>query len=148
VPQTCFSPGGDFVPLEDAALAAMGLRRHVAMTLPSFLSVARLVAGSHLIGMVPAPLALSLADTLNIELFDHPFSFAAVPLSLFWHVRHTHDAAHRWMREHMLRLIRPYDAVAHPVRWITAERASGAPQSKGRRRAHGRGVAPIGHSGA
>ncbi len=124
LPHVSFSPGGDFVPLEDAALAAMGLRRHIAMTLPSFLSVARLVAGSQLIGMVPAPLALGLADTLNIELFGHPFPFAAVPLNLFWHVRHTHDAAHRWMREHMLRLIRPFDAVAHPIQLHGAKRTS------------------------
>ena len=124
LPQVAFSPGGDFVPLEDTALAAMGLRRHIAMTLPSFLTIARLVAGSQLIGMVPAPLALSLADTLGIEHFGHPFPFATVPLNLFWHVRHTHDAAHRWMREHMLRLIRPFDAIAHPVQLSGTKKAS------------------------
>ena len=151
LPQAGFSPGGDFVALEDAALAAMGLRRHIAMTLPSFLSIARLVAGSQLIGSVPAPLARGLAKTLAVELFNYPFPFAAVPLKLFWHVRHTHDAAHRWIREHTLRLIRPFDAVAHPVQLTTAKKASrriGAPQSKGRHRAHRQSAAPISDPGA
>ena len=128
LPQTCFSPGGDFVPLEDAALTALGLRRHIAMTLPSFLSVARLVATSQLIGMVPAPLALSLTEALSIDLFGHPFPFAAVPLNLFWHVRHTHDAAHRWMREHMLRLIRPFDALANPIQLTAVKKRSRRPR--------------------
>lgn len=120
LPQATFSPGGDFVPLEDTLLAAMGRRRHVVMALPNFQSIARLVAASELIGTLPGPLAYGLAEALGIELFQYPFPFAPVSLNLFWHGRNTPDPAHRWMRSHILRLIGPFDSVSHPIRMAGA----------------------------
>ena len=105
----CFSPGGDFVPLEDTILATMGRRRHVAMTLPSFLSIAHLVARSELVGTIPISMAKSLAARLGMKL-NSPVSAQTVPLSFFWHARSTHDTAHVWMREKMIQVINSVNA--------------------------------------
>jgi DNA-binding transcriptional LysR family regulator len=105
VPHVSFSPGGEFVPLEDVLLAAAGRRRNVVMTLPSFLSIAHLVARSELIGMIPSSMAERVAEPLGIDIYISPVTAAPVPLSFFWHARNTHDTAHAWMRQQMIKVL-------------------------------------------
>jgi hypothetical protein len=53
-----FSPEGNFSAMGDAALAKVGRRRQVMMTLPVFSGVCRADAESDLIALVPRQLAM------------------------------------------------------------------------------------------
>ncbi len=110
-----FAPEGNLTGREDAALAKIGRERQVAVTVPGFFGVARVVAQTELIGLVPDRFALSIAGRLGLCIYALPFAMPLIPLHLYWHKRQTADAEHRWMRERILELLEPLDARSHPV---------------------------------
>jgi DNA-binding transcriptional LysR family regulator len=80
----------------DAALAALGLRRDVAVTVASFAEAVALARASDLIATVPERHTAHLREglaSLALPLALQPFS-----VSLLWHPRMDGDAAHRWLR--------------------------------------------------
>lgn len=82
----------------DEALALIGRRRRVTLALPHFQAVALAVAdGSH-IAAVPAQFAAAVAEDLGLKIFLPPIEVPAPEIQLYWHVRHTADPAHGWMR--------------------------------------------------
>ena len=115
MPQVFFGPEGRLAGEEDAALARIGRRRHVVMTVPDFFSVGRIAAQTELLGLLPDKFALSIADALGLRIYSMPFEMPLIPLHLCWHRRYTDDPEHRWMRERILELLEPLDALRHPV---------------------------------
>lgn len=83
----------------DAALDAQGLRRHVALVVPSPYSALFTLQDSDLLLPLPRLLASSaLAAGLRIRLFELPMPLETVLLTQAWHPRHDEDPAHRWLR--------------------------------------------------
>ncbi|BAL95226.1 LysR family transcriptional regulator [Rubrivivax gelatinosus] len=83
----------------DAALDAQGLRRHVALVVPSPYSALFTLQDSDLLLPLPRLLARSaLAAGLRIRLFELPMPLETVLLTQAWHPRHDEDPAHRWLR--------------------------------------------------
>jgi DNA-binding transcriptional LysR family regulator len=80
----------------DTALAALGLRRDVAVTVAGFSEALALVRGTDLIATVPARHTGTLRDGLLS--FELPLALEAFTVSLLWHPRMDGDAAHRWLR--------------------------------------------------
>ncbi|MEX0853573.1 MAG: LysR family transcriptional regulator [Bauldia sp.] len=115
MPHVFFSPEGKLAGREDAALAKIGRQRRIVLTVPDFFSVARVVAQTQLLGLIPDRFAHSVASQLGLRIYALPFKMPLVPLALYWHRRHTSDAEHRWMRERILELLEPLDALRHPV---------------------------------
>jgi len=111
-----FAPHGEIVGSEDRALEMMGLRRHIAVTVPDFFSVARIAAQSELLGTLPSVFALSVAKSLGLCVYANDFKVVPESLYLYWHRRHSDDPEHRWMRERILELLEPLDHLRHPVR--------------------------------
>lgn len=81
----------------DDLLEARGLRRRVALTVPTLALALGAVAAQPLLTVVPATLT---APVLPAGLRAHPLPAVtpAVPAVLAWHARHDRDAAHRWLR--------------------------------------------------
>jgi DNA-binding transcriptional LysR family regulator len=90
----------------DMALAALGLRRHVALRVPHFIAGAMLVADSDMILTLPGRLARRLAQTLPIALLEVPLDLPPLVPAMIWHERVHGDPAHAWVRQQLV------DAVA------------------------------------
>jgi DNA-binding transcriptional LysR family regulator len=82
----------------DDLLEARGLRRHVAVTVPTLAMALRVVADGPLVTVAPT---LLTRDRLGPDLrrFALPVPTPEIPAVLAWHTRHERDAAHRWLRE-------------------------------------------------
>lgn len=102
-----FSPEGNFSAMGDAALAKVGRRRQVMMTLPVFSGVCRAVAQSELIGLVPRQVAERVAPQIGLEIYRPPMPVDPVLIIAVWHKRLNSSPLHSWMREQVAALMRP-----------------------------------------
>ncbi|WP_309975089.1 LysR family transcriptional regulator [Variovorax guangxiensis] len=89
--------GGDFETPVDAALAALGHKRHVVLSAASFLFVPELVSQSDFVALVPKRLVSDRADTL--QFLDPPFPVEGFAVGMVWHERSHAHSAQRWIRE-------------------------------------------------
>ncbi|PLP96852.1 LysR family transcriptional regulator [Cupriavidus pauculus] len=88
--------GGGFFGVTDEALAAAGLSRCVALSVPHFLYVAAVVASTDLVAMLPARL---VADNPALQVMDAPIDVPGYEMSMLWHERVHRDPAHQWLRQ-------------------------------------------------
>lgn len=105
-----FSPEGKLRAMGDAALAAVGRQRRVAMTVPVFSGVCRAVAQSDLVGLLPRQMAEAMAPGLGLDIYSLPMPVPAATIVMVWHRRAARNPAHRWMRGLVGDLLRPLDA--------------------------------------
>jgi DNA-binding transcriptional LysR family regulator len=82
----------------DEALAGIGRRRHITMTVNQFFTAGQVVSQSDLLTVLPRHFleATGLAEDLTVRAL--PFSVGAVHVEMLWHRRHLRDAAHQWLR--------------------------------------------------
>lgn len=104
-----FSPEGNTAAMGDAALAAVGRKRRVAMTVPVFSGVCRAVAESDLIALVPAQLAADVAGRFDLEVFAPPMPIDPPQIIGIWHQRSDRAALAGWMRQQVFGLMRALD---------------------------------------
>lgn len=88
--------GGGFVGATDRALAGLGMKRHVAVSLPSFLLAPGLVAASDALCVVPRRLADLYRDSVVCR--NLPFDVSGFDVDMLWHPRRQNDPAHIWFR--------------------------------------------------
>ncbi len=89
--------GGGFSGPTDDALAALGpLRRRVVLSIPHFLFLGAVLAGSDLVAMLPERLARSLP---GLQVVDAPVEVPGFELCMLWPERLHRDPAHRWLRD-------------------------------------------------
>jgi DNA-binding transcriptional LysR family regulator len=85
----------------DDALEALGLRRHVAVIVPSFPAALAVTLTSDLVGLVTHSFVhaeQSRTSGTGARCFDLPVSTPCITVSQMWHPRADADAAHRWLR--------------------------------------------------
>ena len=99
IPQALMSMDGERTGTIDRVLAAQGLARQIAVTVPHFHAVALTVAEAGLLGNLPVHFAEHVAPRLGLELFLPPYDPPIVEAMLFWHRRHDADAAQCWLRD-------------------------------------------------
>ena len=73
-------------------------RLNVVTRLSSFLSVARIVAHTELLVVVPRILGEVLATQEPVQLLEPPFALPSYAVKQHWHERYHHDPANRWIR--------------------------------------------------
>jgi DNA-binding transcriptional LysR family regulator len=96
------SGGGTFAGQTDEALAAVGRRRKVRLTVPHFLMVPEIVARTDMIAVLPERLARGYAKKLSI--FDAPLKLGGLTIAAIWHERTHHDPAQVWLRQALIDL--------------------------------------------
>lgn len=96
LPHLLVSPGGRPGSVVDSALARLGLRRRVAITVPHFLAALPIVRQSDAIVTIGRRLALASREGLRIH--APPLELPGFDVSLFWHERDHADPAHIWFR--------------------------------------------------
>jgi DNA-binding transcriptional LysR family regulator len=82
----------------DAALAADGRAREIAITLPHWSVAPALIEGTDLV-LTAARRSLPAAPPGDLVVADLPFAVAAIPLVMAWHARRDFDPGHRRLRE-------------------------------------------------
>jgi DNA-binding transcriptional LysR family regulator len=89
--------------LVDQALAALGRRRRVVLTVNQFFTAGRVVTQSELLTVLPARFvgATGYADQLAMR--ELPFPMERVSVQMLWPLRLDADGAQRWMRAHLAR---------------------------------------------
>ncbi|NNC02203.1 LysR family transcriptional regulator [Corallococcus exiguus] len=92
-------PGKGFRDLVGAAYARAGIRREVAMTVPSFLTAAAIVAATDLVVTLPASLVAAQGARLGVRCVNAPVPAHTVKMALCWHDRTHADPAARYFRE-------------------------------------------------
>ncbi|AUS44160.1 LysR family transcriptional regulator [Ralstonia pseudosolanacearum] len=91
-------------------LVKMGAR--IALRLPSFLVVSRIVETSDFMVIIPARLAEQCAATGQFHMAALPVAMPAFDVSLFWSESRSADPAHAWMRELLQQLFGQRDVAA------------------------------------
>ncbi|NUP12462.1 MAG: LysR family transcriptional regulator [Polyangiaceae bacterium] len=79
------APRGQMAGASDAALKRYGLRRRVALVVPTFLAAALAVAESELILTCAERSARQCAGWLSLSIFPPPIKLPPAALTMFWH---------------------------------------------------------------
>jgi DNA-binding transcriptional LysR family regulator len=82
----------------DPALADPGRKRRAAVTVPHFLLVPEIVAGSDLIATLPERVAERFAERYPLVVHRSPVRPAGFTLAMTWHARTRADPARAWLR--------------------------------------------------
>jgi DNA-binding transcriptional LysR family regulator len=90
----------------DSALAAIGRRRKVGLSLPHFFSIAETVVHSTMIATFPERMALRLAPLFGLRVYEVPVELAPLSLALIWHRRNDDDAGCTWFRQQVMSVAR------------------------------------------
>jgi DNA-binding transcriptional LysR family regulator len=85
----------------DKALAARGLKRSIPVAVPVFASAFALLAENDLLAILPERFSRAQAGRFGLVLRKPPLEVPGYTLSIMWHQRTAHDAAHRWLREQL-----------------------------------------------
>jgi DNA-binding transcriptional LysR family regulator len=88
----------------DKVLAQQGIERQVVLRLPSFLGVARIVAQTELLVIVPRLLGETLASQEAIRLLNPPIALPSYAVKQHWHERFHADPGNMWLRRTMAEL--------------------------------------------
>jgi DNA-binding transcriptional LysR family regulator len=83
----------------DKVLAAEGIERRIALKLPSFLGVARIVAQTELLAIVPYRYASEVAESEAVRLLSVPVALPGFQVKQHWHERYHADVSNRWLRQ-------------------------------------------------
>ena len=92
------SPEGDRFGYVDAALARLGLKRRIALTLPHMQAVPALVARSNMIATVMAGAVTVSGHAHELCVLDPPLDLDVVRFVMAWHRRNDAHPAQRWLR--------------------------------------------------
>lgn len=91
-------------PMIDLALAKRGLQRHIALTVPHFISMPVVVQRSNLLATLPRRMAFIFADNFQLKAYSVPVRTPKFPVFLIWHEALENDPGHRWLRNHLIAL--------------------------------------------
>ncbi len=87
----------------DEALARVGRRRHVAITVNSFFTGGLAVRQSDLLTVLPSGFVAASGQAADLACRPVPFALPGIDVSQVWHARHAHEPAQRWLREELSR---------------------------------------------
>jgi DNA-binding transcriptional LysR family regulator len=90
---------GDATGCVDTALAAAGLKRRIAVTVPSAALVADILQRTDLIATVPRRAGERIAHDGTIRLFDIPVAMPRWSMRSVWAARNAEDPALLWLRK-------------------------------------------------
>jgi DNA-binding transcriptional LysR family regulator len=108
LPQALRSSDGRTTGFVADALARVGRKRRVVLTLPHFYAIGRAVARGDLIAAVPVQFARACADELDLAMYAAPVAIPVPDIFLYWHRRRDRDSAHRWLREQIVLATRDF----------------------------------------
>lgn len=88
----------------DKVFKKMNIERRVALRVPSFLGVARIVAQTELLVIVPKLLGDTLASQERVQVLDPPVPLPSYKVTQHWHERFHAEPGNAWLRRTMSEL--------------------------------------------
>ena len=88
----------------DKVLAKQRIDRRIVLRVPSFLGVARIVAQTEFLVIVPRQLGMALAAQEQVQVLEPPISLPHYKVKQHWHERFHADAGNSWLRQTMAKL--------------------------------------------
>ncbi len=82
----------------DEALAGLGRKRQIVLTVNQFFTAGRVVASSKLLTVLPRHFVRVTGFAEQLVLRELPFTVPTVHVDALWHRRLQHDSAHAWLR--------------------------------------------------
>jgi DNA-binding transcriptional LysR family regulator len=101
LPHLVISSSGEDLSFVDAALAAGGCARSIALEAP-YLSAGTILVQSDMVAVLGRQIAQEFRRAYPIELRDLPFTSPPLRAVMLWHRRFNDQGAHRWLREMMV----------------------------------------------
>ena len=98
LPHLLVAPRGDPGGTVDAALAARGLRRRVAVRTHAFQSAPLIVARSDLVLTAPRRVLVPVAKAFDLRILPPPIELRSFGVFQAWHPRVQNDPVHAWFR--------------------------------------------------
>lgn len=98
------SPEGDDFGAVDRALEGLGRSRRVALSISAMQLAPEIVATTDLIAALPQGMVEASGLKDRIDCYPLPISVEPVTFHLLWHRRSDDHAAHRWVREILIKL--------------------------------------------
>lgn len=99
LPHAMILTGDGHQAMVDRPLAALGLKRRVALRIPFFIPAVFAIAQTDLVLTVPRTLAKTIKRTASLRMIEPPRELAPFPYFMSWHPRLTNEAAHAWLRD-------------------------------------------------
>ena len=87
----------------DEALAHLGRKRRVMITVNQFSSAAAVVRQSDLVTVLPRSFVPAAGFDGELVMRALPFELPGIDVSMLWHRRHEQDTAQRWLRDTLAR---------------------------------------------
>ncbi len=102
--------------LLEGEIARLGIKRRVALKIPSFLGAAFVVEHTDLLLTAPRRLGDVLQGRGSFRFLPVPFPLPEYEVKQHWHERYHHDEGNRWLRRLVSRLLAeaPRDAAVKP----------------------------------
>jgi DNA-binding transcriptional LysR family regulator len=110
-PQILVTPFQDELEFIDHTLARQGTKRDVVLRCQNYSSAIQVLLHSDKLSIMPRGFTRSLPSDTNIATGDIPFESPLVEMHLYWHERHQHDPAHRWLRQQLVNAADSIDVV-------------------------------------
>ncbi|WKU42826.1 LysR family transcriptional regulator [Streptomyces sp. VNUA116] len=85
----------------DHALARLGLRRRIAVIVPSHVSAMMLARETDLVALTVAGWLPGTTAALGLRTFPIPLDLTPLDIGMAWHPRNSTDPGHRWFRDHL-----------------------------------------------
>lgn len=86
----------------DDALAKLGRKRQVTLSLPTFSQIPPFLEDGQLVFSVPRGFANYLNKHLPIRILPLPFEVKPLKIYLYWHERHLSSQLHQWLKDSLL----------------------------------------------
>ncbi|RDI23563.1 LysR family transcriptional regulator [Pseudacidovorax intermedius] len=80
-------------------LARQGIERRVRLTVPHFVALGHILAGTDMIATVPERLAQRMAGPFGLRWLAHPAPLPEIGIHLLWHARLHREPANQWLRQ-------------------------------------------------
>ena len=87
----------------DEALARLGRKRRVMITVNQFFNAGSVVRKSDLLTVLPRSFVPATGFESELAVQDLPFDLPGIDVSMLWHRRHEQDTAQRWLRDTLAR---------------------------------------------
>ena len=84
--------------LVERELERMGVRRQIALSLPTLPGLGNLLAHTDLVATVPERVAQTLVGIAAVKSLAPPFELPTFAIKQHWHERYQHDPANQWLR--------------------------------------------------
>jgi DNA-binding transcriptional LysR family regulator len=88
----------------DKLLAKEKIERRVVLRVPSFQGVARIVAQTEFLVVVPRQLGIALAAQEHVQVLEPPMKLPHYKVKQHWHERFNADVGNVWLRQTMAKL--------------------------------------------